>query len=56
MTDKPALPDACDHEWEFQDDSFDHEFGTEVVHYWLCTKCEATREMESGDYYDDDLG
>lgn len=41
---------ACDHDWEFQDDSFDHEFGTEQVHYWLCVKCDATRPMEAGDY------
>lgn len=35
---------ACDHEWEFQDDSFDHEFGTEVIHYWECPKCGATTD------------
>lgn len=42
-----------DHEWEFVDDSFDHEFGTERVHYWRCSRCDATREMEAGDYDDD---
>ena len=35
----PEDPDPCDHEWEFQDDSFDHEFGTEIVRYWICGKC-----------------
>lgn len=44
----------CDHDWKFQDDSFDHEFGTERVHYFLCETCGAVREMEPGDYeYDD---
>lgn len=42
------------HDWEFQDDSFDHEFGTERVHYWLCPTCECTRSMEPGDFADDD--
>jgi hypothetical protein len=45
-----------DHEWEFQDDSFDHEFGTERVHYWQCQRCGAMRDMEPADYhpeYDD---
>lgn len=43
-----------DHEWEFQDDSFDHEFGTERVHYWLCVHCGETKNMEPGDYDCDD--
>jgi hypothetical protein len=42
-----------DHDWKFQDDSFDHEFGTERVWYWQCERCGVTREMEPGDYYDD---
>lgn len=43
MSDKPD-PEPCDHEWEFQDDSFDHEFGTERVYSWVCNKCgEITR-------------
>lgn len=47
-------PEPCsgDHDWQFQDDSFDHEFGTERVHYWQCANCEATRDMEPGDYHD----
>jgi hypothetical protein len=42
-----------DHEWEFQDDSFDHEYGTERVHYWRCAHCDETRAMEAGDYDDE---
>lgn len=38
-----------DHEWEFVDDSFDHEYGTEQVHYWRCKYCDKTREMEAED-------
>lgn len=44
------------HEWEFQDDSFTHEFGTEVIHYFTCKHCDASRGMEESDYYDDDPG
>lgn len=47
---KTHTPDDCDHDWELQDDSFDHEYGTELVHYWRCIKCEATKDMEPGDY------
>ena len=42
-----------DHDWEFQDDSFDHEYGTEQVFYYRCTRCDATRNMEPGDYDDE---
>jgi len=45
---------ACDHEWKFQDDSFDHEFGCEQVHYWECELCGATKDMEPGDYHFDE--
>ena len=41
-----------DHEWEFVNDSFDHEYGTEQVHYWRCANCDATKDMEPGDYDD----
>jgi hypothetical protein len=43
-----------DHEWQFQDDSFDHEYGGQQVHYWLCEECGAEREMEYADYHDDE--
>jgi len=39
-----------DHSFEFQDDSFDHEYGTERVHYFYCPECGATRGMEPADY------
>lgn len=39
-----------DHDWKFQDESFDHEFGCERVHYWQCARCGATREVNDGDY------
>ncbi len=43
-------PEPCDHEWQVQDDSFDHEFGTEKVIYERCVKCDETRPHEP---YDD---
>jgi hypothetical protein len=45
-------PGDVDHDWEFQDDSFDHEYGTERVHYWRCACCGEERPMEPGDYED----
>lgn len=33
-----------DHDWKFIDESFSHEFGTEIVHYWVCERCEKTRD------------
>jgi hypothetical protein len=45
-----------DHDWEFQDDSFDHAFGTERVHYYCCQRCGATKATEVGDYGDDCWG
>ncbi len=38
-----------DHDWEEQDDSFDHEFGTEQIYFNLCLRCLATTEVDSGD-------
>lgn len=53
---EPSIPpEECDHNWEFQDDSFDHEFGTERIHYWLCSKCSLVKAMEPGDYDDDEF-
>lgn len=48
-----TMPHDCEvdgHEWEFQDDSFDHEFGTEVIRYYACIHCDATREPNDGDF------
>lgn len=38
-------PGGCD--WEFCDDSFDHEFGTETIQYEECRHCGTTRALES---------
>lgn len=48
----PQDPPACDHEWVYQDDSFDHEYGTEVIRYWLCEKCGETKPFKSTDFGD----
>lgn len=49
-TGEPIAAPACDHEWKFNDDSFDHEFGTERIHSWQCEKCgEVTNESPFGD-------
>ncbi len=51
-------PVACDeadgHTWQFVDDSFSHEFGTEKVQYFRCRHCSATREADYFDDYDID--
>lgn len=39
----------CDHEWKPVDDSFDHEYGCEQIHYWRCDKCELTKPREAAD-------
>lgn len=43
-----------EHEWEYQDDTFDHDLGTEVVQYMKCCHCEATRPLDAGDQCDDE--
>lgn len=49
-------PEECDHDWEYQDDSFSHEFGTEFIFYWKCKHCDLTRDVNaSDDFYEDDL-
>ncbi len=47
-------PGQFDHEWEFQDDSFDHEYGTQQVFYWQCAGCGRQRDVEPGDFDNDD--
>lgn len=44
-----------DHDPEFVDDSFDHEFGTEVCGHWECANCgQLFPDMEPPGYdYDD---
>lgn len=47
-----------DHDFEWIDDSFDHEFGTEVCGHWECTDCGAVdekREPPYGDDFDDNF-
>ena len=51
----PVDPPDCDHEWKTVDDSFDHEFGTEIVVYDQCEKCGATRPHERYEGPEDDL-
>lgn len=36
----------CDHDWEVIDDSFDHEFGTEICICVRCDKCGAETPYE----------
>ena len=56
MTTHSPIPvlEPCDHDWKLVDDSFDHEFGTEVCGHMQCTKCEETREIEDGEFDDFD--
>lgn len=44
----------CDHEWKFQDDSFDHEFGTERQHSYTCEKCGLNKPTAPHDYDEPD--
>ena len=39
----------CEHEWEFMDDSFSHEFGTKVIHYYQCKLCGDTCDVDEDD-------
>jgi hypothetical protein len=41
--------EACDHDWHFLDESFDHEFGCEQVHSFECRKCGAIRPATDKD-------
>jgi len=53
-TDGDEIP--CEHEWEYRDDSFDHEFGTEKIPpYEKCILCDEVRNYEAPDqsYADD---
>lgn len=40
------MNEECEHDWQFQDDSFDHEFGIEIIVYDECMTCGATRPHE----------
>lgn len=41
----PIDPNLCPHNWETKDDSFDHEFGTEMIVYQECSWCGAQKEF-----------
>jgi hypothetical protein len=45
----PAETETCDHEWRIRDDSFGHEFGTEIVVCWECDKCGEQKPYSSRD-------
>lgn len=48
------LPEwECEHEWEFVDDSFDHEYGCERIFYERCLNCLAEREHDPPTFGDE---
>lgn len=47
---KSDSEESCDHEWAAQDESFDHEFGTEVDIFWQCQKCLQEKPMLPSDF------
>lgn len=47
-TDRPDNP-PCDHEWEFVDASFDHEFGTHQDYFYYCDLCGDDRDVTAAD-------
>lgn len=48
------IQSTCDHDWEHVYDSFDHEFGTEVIRFDRCLKCGKTKEWEDAETDCDD--
>lgn len=44
--------ECCDHDMEFVDDSFSHEYGTKQIFYWRCKLCEKIEEVTE-DYIED---
>ncbi len=45
--------EACDHEWEVVDDSFDHEHGREVIVFRRCLLCDEESEYDPPQFDDD---
>ena len=45
--------DEYEHEWEVIDDSFDHEFGCEVIVFERCQICNAERKYDPPTFDDD---
>lgn len=35
-----------DHDLQFQDDSFDHEYGVQQIYYWRCECCDVVQGDE----------
>lgn len=50
---EPIPSVECDHEWEVIDDSFDHEYGCEVIVFERCQLCSAERDHEPMTFDDD---
>lgn len=49
----PDDNEECDHEWEIIDESFAHEFGTEICVSRFCLKCDKSEPYESPCFDDD---
>ncbi len=45
---------GCDHDWEWVDDSFDHEYGVEQCGHWECQNCDSTNDSPAPTYDQDD--
>lgn len=43
-------PGQFDHDWEYVDDSVDHEYGTEIINYLKCAVCGQIRETQYDDF------
>lgn len=50
---EPMPSVECDHEWEVVNDSFDHEYGCEVIVFERCQLCDAERDHEPMKFDDD---
>ena len=49
-----TTPEPCDHEWEFEDASYDDEFGRVDNTGFVCHKCGEVRGIEPGDIQERD--
>ncbi len=50
---EPIPSVECEHEWEVIDDSFDHEYGCEVIVFERCEFCGTERSHEPMTFDDD---
>ena len=53
MNPPPDEPEPCDHEWGWVDESFSHDLGLEIIRYFQCEKCGATRQPTAADLNQD---